>query len=111
VCALLRCSASPVQPRYYCSASRSACTDAAPYVVRVALSLSLPPPPPNRPSFVFKRAHMSREDYRIFDAVSGRPIAVMFHHGKNPYGALDPLQLGDYSQHYNGGVSRGAARR
>eukprot|EP00898_Chlorokybus_atmophyticus_P004173 jgi/Chlat1/4757/Chrsp308S00820 len=43
--------------------------------------------------FIFKNAHMSRDDCRIFD-VEGRLVAVSHHVGKNPYDVLDPLQLG-----------------
>ncbi|GBF88134.1 hypothetical protein Rsub_00846 [Raphidocelis subcapitata] len=51
--------------------------------------------------FVLKKAHMSREDFRIFDAVSGHIVAVLFHWGKNPYGQLDPLGLGNYVEYHN----------
>lgn len=43
---------------------------------------------------VFKKAHLSREDFRIFDQASGRLICVSHHHGKNPYESLDPLGVG-----------------
>lgn len=41
---------------------------------------------------------------RVFDSSTGHPVAVMHHFGKNPYGALDPLQLGGVSNAY-GNVS------
>lgn len=47
--------------------------------------------------FVFKKAHLSRDDFRIFDGSSGRPVAVLHHFGKNPYEKLDPLSLGNFS--------------
>jgi hypothetical protein len=43
---------------------------------------------------------------RVFDQ-SGHPVAVMHHFGKNPYAAMDPLQLGGVSNAY-GNVSRTA---
>lgn len=46
-------------------------------------------PTPQR--FIFKKAHMSHDDFRIYDGTSGRVVAVMHHFGKNPYGSLDPL--------------------
>eukprot|EP00892_Ulva_mutabilis_P006997 jgi/Ulvmu1/466/UM001_0473.1 len=41
--------------------------------------------------FVFKKAHLSREDFRIFDQRTGRLVCVSHHWGKNPYESLDPL--------------------
>lgn len=43
--------------------------------------------------FIFKAAHMSGDDYRIFDA-EGRLVCNSWHQGKNPYQSLDPLDLG-----------------
>ena len=43
---------------------------------------------------IFKKAHLSRDDFRIFDQKSGRLVAVSHHHGKNPYESLDPLNVG-----------------
>lgn len=43
--------------------------------------------------FVFKKAHLSREDFRIFDQRSGRLVCVSHHYGKNPYESLDPMGL------------------
>ncbi|KAL2644511.1 hypothetical protein R1flu_012098 [Riccia fluitans] len=43
-------------------------------------------------SFVFKKAHFSFDDNRIFDE-SGELVLVTHHPGKNPYDALDPLGL------------------
>jgi hypothetical protein len=51
--------------------------------------------------FVFKKAHLSHEDFRVFDHSSGHPVAVMHHFGKNPYGALDPLELSNISDAYD----------
>ena len=44
--------------------------------------------------FIFKKAHLLREDFRIFDAATKRLVAVSHHHGKNPYESLDPLGVG-----------------
>lgn len=41
---------------------------------------------PSALRFVFKKAHLSREDFRVFDYDSGHPVAVMHHFNKNPYG-------------------------
>lgn len=43
--------------------------------------------------FVFKKAHLSAEDFRIFSK-EGQLMCVSHHAGKNPYDALDPLGLG-----------------
>lgn len=43
--------------------------------------------------FVFKKAHLSREDFRIFDQKTGRLVCISHHYGKNPYETLDPLGL------------------
>lgn len=45
--------------------------------------------------FIFKKAHLSREDFRIFDAQTKRLVAVSHHWGKNPYESLDPLGIGN----------------
>lgn len=42
--------------------------------------------------FIFKKAHLSADDNRIFDA-AGRLVLCSHHYGKNPYGSLDPLGL------------------
>lgn len=42
--------------------------------------------------FILKKAHLSRDDVRIFDT-EGRLVANSHHPGKNPYDALDPLGL------------------
>lgn len=44
--------------------------------------------------FIFKKAHMSKDDFRIFDK-DGRLVCNAWHEGKNPYGDLDPLGLGN----------------
>lgn len=53
--------------------------------------------------FIMKKAHMSREDIRIFDSESGRVVLVSHHPGKNPYDSFDPLGLSNndakYAQH------------
>ena len=41
--------------------------------------------------YILKKAHMSREDNRIFDTDTGRLVLVSHHPGKNPYETLDPL--------------------
>lgn len=50
--------------------------------------------------FIFKKAHFSREDYRIFDS-SGRVVACLWHHGKNPYSGFDPLSTSNFVQAHN----------
>ncbi|KAI8469601.1 MAG: hypothetical protein J3K34DRAFT_423322 [Monoraphidium minutum] len=47
--------------------------------------------------FVFKKAHMSREDYRIFNS-SGHVVAALWHHGKNPYEKFDPVGTSNFAQ-------------
>eukprot|EP00171_Calliarthron_tuberculosum_P008167 IDg8167t1 len=42
--------------------------------------------------FVLKKAHLARDDVRIFDT-EGHLVANSHHPGKNPYDALDPLGL------------------
>lgn len=37
---------------------------------------------PHPTRFLFKKAHMSREDFRVFDYNTGTPVAVMHHFGK-----------------------------
>lgn len=51
--------------------------------------------------YVLKKAHMSREDNRIFDPETGRVVLVSHHPGKNPYDALDPLGLTAQDNRYN----------
>jgi hypothetical protein len=36
-----------------------------------------------------KLAHLSHEDFKVFDQSSGHPVAVMHHFGQNPWGGLD----------------------
>lgn len=43
---------------------------------------------------------MSHDDFRVFDS-NGRPVAVMHHFGKNPYAALDPLEMSNMSNAYD----------
>jgi hypothetical protein len=54
---------------------------------------------------VFKKAHLSRDDFRVFDGSSGRPVAVLHHFGKNPYENLDPLSLGNFTDAHQHMVS------
>lgn len=46
---------------------------------------------------VFKGAHMSKEDFRIFNS-QGHVVAAMWHFGKNPYEAFDPLGQSHFVQ-------------
>lgn len=48
--------------------------------------------------YVVKKAHLSRDDVRIFDT-EGRMILNSHHPGKNPYDELDPLGLQNDSHH------------
>ncbi|KIZ03225.1 hypothetical protein MNEG_4734 [Monoraphidium neglectum] len=55
----------------------------------------------NDPNFAINlAAHVSRDDFRIFDSC-GRVVAVLWHHGKNPYDAFDPLQTSNTIQAYD----------
>jgi hypothetical protein len=45
--------------------------------------------------FIFKKAHLSQEDFRIFDYHTKCLVAVLHHWGKNPYESLDPLGIGN----------------
>jgi len=44
-------------------------------------------------TFVLKKAHLSEDDWRVFDAVTGERVFNAHHPGKNPYGGADPLGL------------------
>lgn len=48
---------------------------------------------PHTKRYVLKKAHLSADDFRIFDYESGHLVMVSHHPGKNPYDALDPLDL------------------
>lgn len=56
--------------------------------------------------FVFKKAHVSADDFRIFNA-NGLLVANSHHLGKNPYGEIDVLgampqsQLGEWNSMMN----------
>jgi len=50
---------------------------------------------------VCAQAHLSRDDFRIFDQATGRVVAVSHHYGKNPYESLDPLGVGHNPNQYN----------
>ena len=43
--------------------------------------------------YLMKKAHMSRDDVRIFDIDTGKCVLVSHHPGKNPYEKMDPLGL------------------
>lgn len=45
--------------------------------------------------YIIKNAHLSKDDSRIFDVATGKVVMVSHHPGKNPYGELDPLGLGN----------------
>ncbi|EFN58545.1 expressed protein [Chlorella variabilis] len=47
--------------------------------------------------FVFKKAHLSGDDFRIFNK-EGHLVCVSHHEGKNPYESLDPLGLSNQPQ-------------
>lgn len=50
--------------------------------------------------FILKSGKLSRDDQRVFDAHSKRLVMNSHHPGKNPYGALDPLGLGNGDDAY-----------
>lgn len=55
----------------------------------------------NEPTrYLVKKAHMSRDDVRIFDS-NGRLVCNSHHPGKNPYDALDPLGMTNQDNRYN----------
>eukprot|EP00188_Purpureofilum_apyrenoidigerum_P001230 Plantae.Rhodophyta-Purpureofilum_apyrenoidigerum.ctg16611.p1 GENE.Plantae.Rhodophyta-Purpureofilum_apyrenoidigerum.ctg16611~~Plantae.Rhodophyta-Purpureofilum_apyrenoidigerum.ctg16611.p1 ORF type:complete len:353 (-),score=62.44 Plantae.Rhodophyta-Purpureofilum_apyrenoidigerum.ctg16611:322-1332(-) len=47
--------------------------------------------------YLFKGAHLSRDDYRIYDAQTGKMIMYSHHPGKDPFDSLDPLGMGHNS--------------
>ncbi|CAN8063615.1 unnamed protein product [Agarophyton chilense] len=51
--------------------------------------------------YILKKAHMSRDDNRIFDADSGQLVYVSHHPGKNPYGMFDPLGTTNQDMRYS----------
>ena len=55
--------------------------------------------------YIMKSCKLSKDDVRILDIDTGKVVLVSHHPGKNPYGELDPLGLGNTdSQHaVNGG--------
>eukprot|EP00127_Corallochytrium_limacisporum_P001720 Clim_evm57s77 gene=Clim_evmTU57s77 len=78
------------------------------YVLEVAIGPPMPDLKPQDPEktikyagkflkentrFIFKKAHLSRDDYRIFDS-KGQLVLVSHHEGKNPYDSLDPYNVG-----------------
>mmetsp|Transcript_2809 Transcript_2809/g.8566 ORF Transcript_2809/g.8566 Transcript_2809/m.8566 type:complete len:336 (+) Transcript_2809:160-1167(+) len=44
--------------------------------------------------YLFKGAHLSRDDYRIYDAATGKMVMYSHHPGKDPFDSLDPLGVG-----------------
>lgn len=57
--------------------------------------------------YLMKKAHMSRDDIRIFDVDTGKCVLVSHHPGKNPYEKLDPLGLTNSDakyQHHSAGA-------
>lgn len=51
--------------------------------------------------FIFKKAHLSADDNRIFNAQTGELVCVSHHYGKNPYDQLDPLGLSHQNDYWN----------
>jgi len=45
--------------------------------------------------FLFKKAHFSDEDQRVFDVDTGKVILVSHHEGKNPYDAVNECATGE----------------
>ena len=45
--------------------------------------------------YLFKNAHFSAEDRRVFDVDTGNVVLVGHHEGKNPYESVDPLGYGE----------------
>lgn len=43
--------------------------------------------------YILKKAHLSRDDNRIFEHSTGKLIMISHHPGKNPYECTDPLGL------------------
>ncbi|KXZ45208.1 hypothetical protein GPECTOR_57g498 [Gonium pectorale] len=56
------------------------------------------------PRFLLKKAHLSRDDYRVWEAPTGQLVAVSHHFGKNPYSSLDPLGLSGTVAHHDNKV-------
>ncbi|OAE28308.1 hypothetical protein AXG93_2507s1200 [Marchantia polymorpha subsp. ruderalis] len=55
----------------------------------------------NKPSrFIFKKAHLTADDNRIFDADTGQLVCVSHHYGKNPYESLDPLGISGQNDYW-----------
>lgn len=50
--------------------------------------------------YLMKKAHMSKEDVRVFDVDTGKIVLVSHHPGKNPYDKLDPLNLTNNDSRY-----------
>ena len=54
--------------------------------------------------YILKKAHLSKDDNRIFDAQTGRLVYNSHHPGKNPYEMTDPFGLTNqvrYVSHHN----------
>ena len=48
---------------------------------------------PETKRYIVKKAHLSRDDVRIFDVATGKLVFNSHHPGKNPYDCTDPLGL------------------
>lgn len=56
---------------------------------------------PDTKRYLVKKAHMSRDDVRVFDTDGGHLVMNSHHPGKNPYDALDPLGVTNNEMYYN----------
>jgi len=55
----------------------------------------------NQPKrYIFKKAHVSFDDNRIFDCDTGTVVMVSHHPGKNPYESFDPLGITNQDDYY-----------
>lgn len=85
------------------------------FIVELAVGPPLAPLVPQQPSaglslggrflqtpgrFIFKKAHLSAEDNRIFNADNGELVCCAHHFGKNPYDALDPLGISNQNEYW-----------
>ncbi|KAL3698597.1 hypothetical protein R1sor_012673 [Riccia sorocarpa] len=50
--------------------------------------------------FIFKKAHLTAEDNRIFNAETGQLVCASHHLGKNPYESLDPLGISHQNDYW-----------
>lgn len=51
--------------------------------------------------YVLKKAHFSTDDNRIFDYETGHLVVVSHHPGKNPFDAVDPLDLTNQDSYHS----------